>query len=93
MTDYIEREALLAKFKRMGLGEHSLVERIFADGVYTVIAGMPAADVAPVVHGRWDENGNCTNCGKHAPYWAMASTYYTSHYCPNCGARMDGDEE
>lgn len=54
-----------------------------------VIEKMATADVAPVVHGRWDENGNCTNCGKHAPYWAMASTYYTSLRCPNCGAKME----
>lgn len=56
------------------------------------LLSIPAADVAPVVHARWDGNGNCTNCGKHAPYWAMASAYYTSPYCPNCGARMDGAE-
>ena len=52
MAECIEREALIAKFKKMGLGEHGLVERLFADGVYAVIAAFPAADVAPVVHGH-----------------------------------------
>lgn len=48
MAEYIEREALIAKFKQMELGEHGLVERLFADGVYAVIAAFPAADVVPV---------------------------------------------
>lgn len=51
------------------------------------------ADVAPVVHGRWDENGYCTNCGKHAPFWPVSSCYYESPYCQNCGAKMDEEEE
>ena len=50
------------------------------------------ADVVPVVHGRW-ENGRCNKCGGHAPYWSMASTYYESDFCPNCGAKMDAQRE
>lgn len=53
MAEYIDREALITKFKKMELGEHGLVERLFADGVYAVIAAFPAADVTPVVHGLW----------------------------------------
>lgn len=53
------------------------------------IEDCKAADVAPVVHGWWDENGRCTVCGGHAPFWCMASTYYESPYCFECGARMD----
>ncbi len=33
----IDADALTAKFKEMGLGEHSLIERFFADGVYVMI--------------------------------------------------------
>lgn len=49
MPEYIDREALVAKFDRMGLGEHSFIEKVFSDGVRTIIAEMPAADVVPVV--------------------------------------------
>lgn len=49
MAEYIDREALFAEFDRLGLGEHSIVEKVFSIGVRTIIAGMPAADVAPVV--------------------------------------------
>lgn len=57
------------------------------------------ADVAPVVHGRWDDSGRytfpsgaaavrCTNCG-----CALTESEYRLNnwnYCPVCGAKMDG---
>ena len=51
------------------------------------------ADVAPVVHAKWDVNGHCTNCGGHAPFYCMTSTYYKSPYCFECGAKMRCDNE
>ena len=95
MAEYIEREALIAKLKQMKLGEHGLVERLFADGVYAVIAAFPSADVAPVVHGRWDGN-DCTVCKLPWNYNMVQDAddwgYFDPmpDYCPNCGARMDG---
>ena len=87
MTDYIDREA---------------AEEIFACGkenwkdyeAGACIAALPAADVAPVVHGEWKFSiwhGRrlCSVCkcetdesGEYNPY----------QYCPRCGARMDGAE-
>lgn len=49
VSKYIDREALVAEFKRLELGENSFIERVFADGVYAIIEQFPAADVAPVV--------------------------------------------
>ena len=37
----IDADALTAKFKEIGLGEHSLIERLFADGVYVMIDYAP----------------------------------------------------
>lgn len=65
------------------------------------INAAPAADVAPVVHGRWDNSGRytfpsgnaavrCTNCG-----CALTESEYhlnNWNYCPVCGAKMDGGE-
>ena len=51
---------------------------------------VPAADVAPVVHGEWlHKNGEmyCSVCGSEA---LMDEVYYKSPYCPDCGAKMDG---
>lgn len=41
--------------------------------------------------GKWIM-GKCDQCGAHAPLWPMASTYYESDYCPNCGSEMRGAE-
>lgn len=51
-----------------------------------MIARFSAADVAPVVHGRWiyHDDGviTCSECGN-----AESSD---SYYCRYCGAKMDG---
>lgn len=54
-----------------------------------------SADVAPVVHGRWEKCDNlkpkCSVCGEYHLYaW---SDYRKCNYCPNCGAKMDGGED
>lgn len=59
---------------------------------------MPAADVQPVKHGRWSEcytdsrlySGICSVCGGAAIRSVKVNPL---DYCPNCGARMDGDTE
>lgn len=63
-----------------------------------VLNSVPAADVAPVVHGEWkfiagpDEDNNiqvmCDNCGAGDVHAADV----TVPYCWKCGARMDGGE-
>lgn len=57
-----------------------------------IINQFPAADVAPVRHGRWI-NGDqyCPICkkdkfrGLDADIWSD----WKPDYCPNCGAKMD----
>ena len=58
---------------------------------------IPAADVAPVRHGRWirkrtvEHEGEwyCSICGKDMLYtWGPGCGL--ADYCPHCGARMDG---
>ena len=89
MAEYIERESAIAWF----MPYVHAGENIDADVVISDIKGMKAADVAPVVHAKWDANGRCTNCGGHAPFYSMASTYHESPYCFECGAKMDKEEE
>ena len=56
---------------------------------FAEIRKLPAADVAPVLHGRKIEDGDigcfwlCSLCGECLPYGA--------NYCHNCGAKMDGE--
>lgn len=93
MAEYIEREAI--KYEQWAVGP--LNEPLMVVRKKT-IDSIPAADVAPVVHGRWVhdyyencseqfEIVKCTNCGHKA--YAMAIYVRGGNYCPNCGAKMD----
>lgn len=55
------------------------------------IEEAPAADVAPVVHGRWEYCPNlgiavCTECGFERE---LDSNFGRAISYPNCGAKMD----
>lgn len=92
MAEYIEREAAMQAF---------LAEKPDAHypGWYAgLLEELPAADVAPVVHGRFVHDGprfvggvdwwHCSNCGGLV---SGAETRFD--YCPHCGAKVDGDAE
>ena len=51
------------------------------------------ADVAEVRHGRWIENTFCSCCGgfDEDDKGNIIQSFY--NYCPNCGARMDKEDE
>ena len=69
------------------------------------IERLPAADVAPVVHGKWiwadDGYCRCSECRQRAPvvYGVLIEDYQDeprttmTDFCPNCGAKMDGGDE
>lgn len=97
MADYIDREKLLAKIDEAFFEtDPDGKEQIGVLKCRAIIRKIPAADVAPVVHGRWIADGdgyhwtyNCSICA-----WKDGYPFNERHnYCPNCGARMDGDAE
>lgn len=60
-----------------------------ANRIIDAFDDLPAADVAPVVHGAWVQTDifKCSECGySFEPEGYMA--YF--NYCPNCGVKMDG---
>ena len=90
MTDeYISYEAALADFEACNAEN----PRWTPQRVKTLLLRQPAADVAPVVYGKWGDNGiagsilvKCSVCG----FDCGANSF---SYCPNCGAKMDGGNE
>lgn len=52
MADYIDRDAVISEIERR---EARMVgdKRVSVDAMKSFIKNRPAADVAPVVHGRW----------------------------------------
>lgn len=88
MSDYIKREDALEQFDYYDLGEYLTTQ------IRGMLMDIPSADVAPVRHGRWEDEFKedaeafvkhryvCTVCGE----W---QTYGKTAYCPSCGAKMD----
>ena len=92
MTEYIEREAineLVKKLKPNFAPQHRHTLDAF---VYAIIDKIPAADVAPVVHGEWIEHGNWWGHIEYECSACQGQTFDASEfaYCPHCGAKMDG---
>ena len=92
MDGYIRREDVIAWFMPYA----HVGESIDADVVISDIKGMKAADVAPVVHGRWIYKGEyavCTECGGRSgtQYDGVEPIPLMTQFCPNCGAKMDGE--
>ena len=100
MAEYVEKEATIKRIKEVycvGCNSyHGVRCRACGTGdAIDMIEDAPAADAAPVVHGRWVtgrfnlETGNyeeqCAHCRNF-------SKEYDKPYCPNCGAKMDGGD-
>ena len=58
-------------------------------GVKELLKVQPTVEAKPVVHAHWNDDGRCTNCGGHAPFFAYADDWFETKYCPHCGAQMD----
>ena len=74
-------------------------ENIFIDAIIDEIDNAPDVDAVEVVYGRWvgyheadigyDEYGvRCSNCNFEVEDHEVD---FIMNYCPNCGAKMDGD--
>lgn len=50
-----------------------------------------AFDAEPVKHGRWIDNGICDSMLSACSICGYSCGAYSFNYCPNCGARMDGE--
>ena len=106
MADYIERAAV-ERFIEDELNNPDKNKAFGHDAIEIMaeIHYMPAADVAPVRHGRWIEdertypgpglkNNLCSACGEVAGAWKEGLEPGRKWaYCPNCGALMDGKED
>ena len=110
MAEYIEREALIVHIKDLptwwadagGVYGRSMKypEGMFdCEDIVSSVENAPAADVAPVRHGRWIEDHDylkCPECGVMVKWDFTFFDIGNWNYCPNCGAKMDfegGDED
>ena len=97
MAEYIEREKTVELLRSLGNREYRKEKGTIQDAIKMISSPeyTPAADVAPVVHGRWNptqtpfmnECEDCSICG-YRTVWGV-----NYKFCPNCGAKMDLEEE
>ena len=112
MSEYIDKSALYEKIAQLEeLARNRYLETPSNSPCYSrymtqlnerttfkhIVADFPAADVAPVVHGRWEyipqtlntlSQLRCPFCG----WWSIdPSIDGVYNYCPHCGAKMDGE--
>ena len=98
MAEYIDRTAL-------GIGyadPKAFINPAHAEGWNTaiqIINEAPSADVAPVRHAKWvlidecvNEGVYCSNCHKKIYRAEYANQKVKSNFCPNCGAKMDEED-
>ena len=100
MSEYIKREQVLKLLESAQAWNWSM------NTLYDEIQALPAADVAPMVHGRW--NGYTTSAFYGTddfgePIYRDATFYCCSicnrksiikeKFCPKCGAKMDLEAE
>ena len=89
--EYIERDAICYQLEKQESidGQPRAIRR-----ARRIVAEFPAADVAPVRHGRWivdDITGlvKCSICKNDAPLDTTGGGQWHSPICPTCGAKMD----
>ncbi len=68
-------------------------DNLRANQIIDTFDDLPAADVQEVKHGKWQFAGDgiieCSICEETYTVTALLPR----NFCPNCGARMDGDGE
>lgn len=91
MAEYIKRETAV-KAANEWVSEACMAPVMRVSRLLDKLQKVPAADVAPVVHAQWIEDGSgiiiCPECKRG---YNLIAKY--THYCPNCGAKMDGGAE
>lgn len=108
MTEYIKREELMEFPIRRNHYDRKNGNKHFINGIETVLEyaeNLPAADVAPVVHGEWEavdwREYDANSCEvivnpkdgiacTHCRYVFKKDALWKKNFCPNCGTRMYG---
>lgn len=102
MAEYIDRAVCLSILRAKANMAVLMDAAPYFEKAAKMLEKLPAADVAPVVHGRWDNIPNLymSVASKDGSYGGNATTcsvcheinpnVYKTNFCPNCGAKMEG---
>ena len=98
MAEYINREAVLRAVHGQRSPCRSPAQNRMLDCLKAAVIRISAADVAPVVHGRWEmrPTGMAIDTGpEYKAYCTVCNEpnkQYQPPFCPHCGAKMDGGD-
>ena len=98
MADYIDKNDLreyISGYIKSCNGKPTYTDMDAMVGIISLLEQMPAADVQPIRHGRWTHDmytqWKCSECGNFLDFDGLNCGRGSAFYCPNCGARMDGE--
>ncbi len=98
MGEHIDREKLYKKIYSAYITAERCGFEPGKDVILLAIKQQPAADVAPVRHGRWMWDGGedthyyCSQCHHNAYGCSIEILDGVYKYCPSCGAKMEESE-
>lgn len=102
MSDLISRQTAIEELREAYWNKviQSAIVDAVTDWAIRKIKGLPTIDAVPVKHGAWVDVMNeewctfdeckCSECGV-VEYFNKGWKKY--NYCPNCGAKMDGERK
>lgn len=105
MAEYIDKDKLIDRFDELcnTICQYSKKQRAVMCSscelgiAFDVVDDFPTEDVQPVKHGKW-EVGDISYRYPSGVHYCSVCDYIdpfstgSMHYCPNCGAKMDGEE-
>ena len=95
--EYINREAATMIAKILVDGANTRKAKVREEEVLKAMNSIPSIDVAPVVHGEWEENQRTSISERHREIHYNiykcsrcnhANGRHKSNFCPYCGAAM-----
>ena len=91
-NDLISRSALLNEYRDFKDMDCPSGHTVTADYMIELAEDAPAVDAEVVRHGRWiHDTNNLFGCSECMERDTMSFRRGLKNYCPNCGAKMDGD--
>ena len=106
MSDYISRADVTSYLKgwqriiRKAYGKQDDYYKCLDEVIGKIEDDVPTADVQKVRCGRWIKKHDdvcywheCSECGFPPLKYRVSHDYCLSAYCPNCGARMEAEED
>ena len=110
MKEYITKAKVIEAIEKAiapeitTIGDYETIGVFTRESIEQIVSNLPAADVAPVRHGKWKpvKYNACGSCGKsYGTYHFLCSACnhiaysqpYRLTYCHNCGARMDEEAD